>query len=145
MPLCRPGIMALSLAVTAAASGAVSNTTFPEGMLGIWTPKLGSTPQSILGPLSYEFLAGSAGGFQALRDESTGDVWFTLLMGQAFRVSGDQMQYCFSGDVAGSNQSHGTLMEQSPFSVAPGQNETFIRFCWRTGLKGMPTHTANCT
>ena len=112
--------------------------------MGVWTPKLGVTPQSILGPLSYEFLAGSAGGFQALRDPATGDVWFTLLLGQAFRVGGTKMQYCFSGDVSGSQQQHGTLMEQSPFGVV-AVNDTFVRFCWREGLKGMPTHAANCT
>jgi len=116
-------------------SGSGSMTKFPEGMFGAWYPKEKVTPKSILGPLSFEFLAWHEGGFSALRDHETGDVWFTLLMGQVFRVRGNQMQYCF-GEVL--------LMEQSPFSV-DSTNENNVTFCWRTGLRGMPTHRTGCS
>ena len=74
--LASAALCAASSENTAKFPASYENTTaFPEAMMGVWTPKLGVTPQSILGPLSYEFLAGSAGGFQALRDPATGDVW----------------------------------------------------------------------
>ena len=95
----------------------------------------GTSLKSILGPLSYNFLASHAGAFPALRDKKTGDVWFTLLWGQVFRVSGNKMQYCFGEEA---------VFEQSPFSVSV-VTETNVTFCWRTGLKGMPTQAKGCS
>ena len=57
-----------------------AETAFPEGILGKWMPS--GAPQSILGPLAYEFLAAGVGAFSAQRDPATGDVWFTILDGQ---------------------------------------------------------------
>ena len=57
-----------------------AQTDFPEGILGKWMPS--GAPQSILGPLAYEFLAAGVGAFSAQRDPATGDVWFTILDGQ---------------------------------------------------------------
>ena len=110
-------------------------TNFPEGLLGTWLPS--AMPQSILGPLAYEFLSVHAGAFSAQRDERTGDIFFTLLEGQVFRVRGDQMQYCFGPAM------NEVVAEQSPFSV-DSANETAITLCWRQGLKGMQTHAKNC-
>ncbi len=128
------------IAGAAAAAGNIVNgggnvTKFPEGMFGVWMPKKGVTPKSTLGPLAYQLLGFHLGGFSALRDKRTGDVFFTLLMGQIFRVSGNQMQYCFGA---------GVLLEQSPFSVHE-TNENDVTFCWRTGLRGMPTHKTGCS
>lgn len=108
---------------------------FAEKMFGVWMPKKGVTPISILGPLAYEFLGGGIGGFSALRDGSTGDVWFTLLTGQMWHLVGNQAQYCF-GD--------GMLGEQSPFDVR-SVFDTNVTLCWRAGLRGMPTHTVGCS
>merc|ERR1712110_543 len=71
----------------------------------------------------------------AMRDRRTGDVWFTVLMGQVFHVSGNKMQYCF-GEVI--------LFEQSPFSMH-AVDENSVTFCWRTGLRGMPTQARGCS
>jgi hypothetical protein len=67
-----------------------SVTPFPEKILGQWTPT--ETPQSILGPLAYDFINGAHGAISAFRDDKTGDVWWTLLDGQVFHVTGNQMQ-----------------------------------------------------
>jgi hypothetical protein len=99
-------------------------------MLGSWSTKPGTTPQAILGPLAAEFIS-----FTAQRDNKTSDVWFTVLPGQVFRVSGDQMQYCFGP--------YGFLVEQSPFSVN-ATSEKAVSFCWREGLIGMPTQAKGC-
>ena len=95
-------------------------------------------PQSILGPLAYEFLAAGVGAFSAQRDPATGDVWFTILDGQVFRVRETQMQYCF-----GYTQGATTPREQSPFSVN-STSENSVSFCWREGLPGMQTHAKDC-
>ena len=42
------------------------------------------------------------GAFSAQRDPKTGDVWFTILEGQVFRVRDTRMQYCF-GYTAGAS------------------------------------------
>ena len=42
------------------------------------------------------------GAFSAQRDPRTGDVWFTILEGQVFRVRDTRMQYCF-GYTAGAS------------------------------------------
>merc|ERR1719265_1438365 len=104
-------------------------------MFGVWMPQEGVPLKSILGPLSYNFLASHSGAFSALRDKRTNEVWFTLLWGQAFRVRGNQMQYCFG---------EGLLLEQSPFSVN-STSSTDVTFCWRTGLRGMPTQALHCS
>jgi len=90
----------------------------------------------MLGPLAKYFLvANRMYGFGAQRDVDTGDVWFSVLQGQLFRVSAGKMQYCFSKEKE--------LAEQSPFSIN-STSEDDISFCWRTGLKGMPTHRPGC-
>jgi hypothetical protein len=112
-----------------------TETPFPEAMFGVWEPKKGEPVHSILGPLSSSMITFHAGAFSALRDRKTGDVWFTMLVGQAFHVSGNEMQYCFGEEV---------VFEQSPFSVH-SVSDTNVTFCWRTGGRGMPTHTRGCT
>ena len=66
------------------------STPFPQGILGTWLPS--APPQAILGPLAYDFVAAHDGAFSAQRDPRTGDVWFTVLAGQVFRVRENQMQ-----------------------------------------------------
>jgi hypothetical protein len=66
------------------------STPFPQGILGTWLPS--APPQAILGPLAYDFVAAHDGAFSAQRDPRTGDVWFTVLAGQVFRVREKQMQ-----------------------------------------------------
>jgi len=110
-------------------------TPFPDGMFGVWMPKKGKPVQSILGPLSSALITTHAGAFSAVRDKRTKDVWFTMLVGQVFHVSGNEMQYCFGEEV---------VFEQSPFSVH-SVSETNVTFCWRTGGRGMPTHAKGCT
>ena len=111
-------------------------TNFPEKMFGVWTPKLGVTPKAVLGPMSYAFLEMHIGGFSALRDRMTGDVWLTLLVGQVFHIGGNNMQECF-GEA-------GVNFEQIPFSVH-SVSEDDIMFCWRTGLRGLPTQPLGCS
>lgn len=121
-------VFVLALHVACVLSGNV--TEFPEGMIGSWKPKVNVTPQAILGPLAHDFI-----GFTAQRDPNTTDVWFTVLSGQVFRISGSQMQYCFGP--------YGFLVEQSPFTVnSTSQND--VTFCWREGLRGMPTQKKDC-
>lgn len=84
---------------------------------------------------AFSFLDQHFGGLSAQRDPKNGDVWFTLLDGQVFRIQGEQMQYCFGNA--------GVLVEQSPFMVESIVN-TSVTFCWRKGLMGMPTHALNC-
>jgi hypothetical protein len=110
-------------------------TAFPEAMFGVWMPKKGVPIKTILGPLSYSFITQHLGAFSALRDKRTKDVWFTMLIGQVFHVSGNQMQYCFGEEA---------VFEQSPFSVNSTSDKD-VTFCWRTGGRGMPTHTKGCT
>lgn len=115
-----------------------SVTPFAEHMFGVWAPKKGVPTRSILGPVAYDFLGSGPGkmkaGFTALRDDTTGDVWFTLLNGQQWRTSGNQTQYCFGTKV---------LAEQSPFEVQQ-ITDTSVNICWRSGDRGMPTHTKGC-
>lgn len=115
-----------------------SVTPFAENILGTWMPKKGAPTKSILGPVAYNFLSSGPGklraGITALRDDETGDVWFTLLNGQMWRTTGNQTQYCFGQEV---------LFEQSPFQVQE-VTETSVNFCWRDGDRGMPTHTKGC-
>lgn len=111
-----------------------AHTAFPEGLFGAWVPK--APPQSVLGPLAYEFITAWGGAFSAQRDPKTGDVWFTILEGQAFRVREKAMQYCF-GYTAPS------IREQSPFTVNSTSADS-VSFCWREGLPGMQTHTEDC-
>ena len=130
-------LLCLARDCVAARANLSSVTPFPEKALGVWMPT--ETPQSVLGPVAKYFLVANKNlGFSAQRDASTGDVWFTVLQGQLFRVSGDQMQYCF-----GFFGKTGELAEQSPFSVN-STSDTGITFCWRTGLRGMPTHKLGC-
>jgi hypothetical protein len=56
-------------------------TAFPEGILGKWLPSGTQAPQSVLGPLAYEFVSAGDGAFTAQRDPTTGDVWLTILEG----------------------------------------------------------------
>jgi len=51
-------------------------------VLGTWDPA--APPQSVLGPLAYEFIMAGGGAFTAQRDTTTGDVWLTILAGQTF-------------------------------------------------------------
>jgi len=117
---------------------AKSVTPFAEKILGTWLPQKGYPLKSILGPVAYNFLASGPGsmnvGLTALRDNKTGDVWFTLLDGQMWRVVGKQVQYCFG---------EGVLAEQSPFEV-DNITDTSVNICWRSGDRGMPTHTKGC-
>jgi hypothetical protein len=53
------------------------------------------------------------------------------------------MQYCFGGALADVVPS-GTLEEQSPFSVH-AMDDKSATFCWRDGLRGMPTHAVGCS
>jgi hypothetical protein len=114
----------------------LATTEFPEPILGTWLPA--APPQSILGPLAYEFISAGLGAFSAQRDPATGDVWWTLLEGQVFRVRETQMQYCF-GYTAGVG-----VREQSPFAVNSTSADS-VSFCWREGLPGMQTHTKDCS
>lgn len=109
-------------------------TKFPEKLFGKWRPT--ELPQAILGPLAFEILSFHDGGFSAFRHSKTGDVWFTILMGQVFHIRQNQMQYCF-GAV-------GVLAEQSPFEVSSQTGES-ITFCWRSTMRQMPTHAAGCS
>merc|ERR1712087_87494 len=122
--------------ITGATNVAVGKETpFPEGMFGVWMPKKGVPVQSILGPLSSALITWHSGAFSAVRDKHTNDVWFTMLVGQVFHVSGNEVQYCFGEEV---------VFEQSPFSVH-SVSDTNVTFCWRTGGRGMPTHAKGCT
>lgn len=112
------------------------HTTFPEMLIGTWVPD--SMPQSILGPVAYNFANSSGGAFTAQRDPSTGDVWMTLLQGQTFRIRDTAMQYCF-----GFVEEVQSPAEQSPFSVA-AVSDSSITLCWRAGLPGMQTHAKDC-
>jgi hypothetical protein len=89
----RLDMMTLIAATLVVSSLAAPITPFPEKIFGVWDPT--ETPRSILGPLAYDFIDSHDGGFSAQRDPTTGDVWFTVLDGQVFRVEGGQMQYCF--------------------------------------------------
>jgi len=136
-------LVALALApMTRAIYFGKNVTPFPEKLFGVYELKLGEPTQSILGPISFNFMAYGEGslnaGFSALRDPETDDVWFTLLNGQMWHVTGNQTQYCF-GDVNSRK-----LFEQSPFEVDT-VTETSVNFCWRSGLYGMPTHTKDCS
>ena len=110
-------------------------TPFPEGVFGGWMPKEGEPVKSILGPLASAVITWHSGAFSAVRDKQTNDVWFTMLVGQVFHVSGNEMQYCFGEEV---------VFEQSPFSVR-SVSDTNVTFCWRAGGGGMPTHAKGCT
>jgi hypothetical protein len=135
--MARYTVLLLSLV---AAVCAHADTLFPNAMFGYWNTT--ETPQSVMGPLAKDLLGTANGGFSAFRDPYTGEVWFTVLRGQIFRVAGNKMQYCFGqGGVPGGNK---TLAEQSPFSVN-STSETEVSFCWRTGLRGMPTHPIGCS
>jgi len=108
-------------------------TPFAEKLFGAYTRKVGVPTKAILGPIAYNFLP----SMSVLRDPDTNDVWFTLLSGQMWHVIGNETQYCF-GPAATK-----TLGEQSPFSVDT-ITETSVNFCWRRGLRGMPTQAKGC-
>lgn len=113
-----------------------SKTKFPEDMFGIWDPK-GKVPiWGSTGPTSHIFEDSYQHGLTALRDHRTGDVWWTLLMGQEFHMRGNQVQYCF-GEV-------GLVGEQAPFEVHSMTNTELI-LCWRSGLRGFPTYAKDCS
>jgi hypothetical protein len=118
-------------------------TPFAESIFGVYELKPGVPTKAILGPIAYDFLAYGEGGlnagFSALRDPDTDDVWFTLLDGQMWHVTGNETQYCF-----GSSAPPEMLSEQSPFSV-DAVTETSVNICWRRGLYGMPTQAAGCS
>lgn len=130
-----PGMTAVSPASVGDALPDYVATPFPEGMLGTWNPA--APPQSILGPLAYEFITAGGGAFSAQRDPATGDVWLTILAGQTFRVRENSMQYCFGYTAP-------DVREQSPFSVN-STSDSAVTFCWRDGLAGMQTHTTGCS
>jgi len=108
-------------------------TPFAENLFGTYTRKMGVPTKAILGPIAYQFLP----GMNILRDPATDDVWFTLLSGQMWHVVGNETQYCFGPS------STKQLSEQSPFSVE-SITETSVNFCWRRGLRGMPTQAKGC-
>jgi len=109
-------------------------TPFAESLFGSYVRKPGVATKAILGPIAYNFLP----GMNVLRDPNTDDVWFTLLAGQMWHVTGNETQYCFGPT------STKKLGEQSPFSVE-SITDTSVNFCWRRGLRGMPTHTKGCS
>jgi hypothetical protein len=89
-----------------------------------------------LGPTSHIFLDSYQHGISALRDHRTGDVWWTLLMGQEFHMRGNQVQYCF-GEV-------GLVGEQAPLEVH-SMTDKELTLCWRSGLRGFPTYAKDCS
>jgi hypothetical protein len=108
-------------------------TPFPEKLFGTYSRKMGVPTKAILGPVAYNFLP----SMNVLRDPETDDVWFTLLLGQMWHVQGSRTQYCFGP--AATKQ----LSEQTPFSVE-SITDTSVNFCWRSGLRGMPTQKKGC-
>lgn len=124
----------------------LNGASIPDTMLGVWKPS--STPQAILGPLAPVYLSSFTMGKDPMGSHvsNKGDIWMSLLQGQLFRISGNNMQYCFSENEFGVPLK---TSEQAPFFINT-TSSTEVVFCWRgdeksgTPGRGMATHKKDC-